>query len=495
MSAGIFPRILAGMAFAVLGTGTTAVASEAEVIRPPRCEGSVAAGTTMPTAADPYPMMAAGWGPEAGKGRMASRWAEDWSGMRATGRAPALKAIAVDAGASLSLSAEIRLRHDRFDNPLQNAGSDFRRSLFRGVFGADLRFDENLRLFGEVASGQVDGGPPAVGANLRNEASLQQLFADLHGGVGTALVGAMVGRQEFADGPRQLISLGDGPNLHRSWNGIRAYWHGSRLRVGAFDLRATALGRGAFDDGIRGSESLQGINASFILGEGAGPNTYLDPFWFHSRKADLRIGNSVGADDRDTFGARLWGRQGRLRHDWTLAVQRGRFDGRKVRAWGLFAVHSFELMDHGWKPRLTAHVDIASAGRADAVAANGFNPLYASSGYLGEGQFLGLGNLLMVAPGIAVKPGATTSLALEAGIARRLDDSVPVLAGGLRAYPGTGDVGGHAIGSLLRAAAAWSPTARTTLSLNIEQLHAGAVLRSAGLASARYVAVGAAWRY
>ena len=494
MSASIHSKILAGMAWAALAAATAA-AGEVRVAPSSRCEGSASAGMAMPTAADPYPLMAAGWGPEAGKGLMASRWAEDWSGMRAAGRAPAFKAMPLAGQASLSLSAELRLRHDQFDNPLQNTGRDFARSLLRGVVGADLRFDETLRLFGEVATGQVGGGPRAVGANFRNEASLQQLFVDVHSDAGPLLVGAMVGRQEFADGPRQLLSLGDGSNLHRSWNGIRGYVHGPRLRVGAFDLRATALERGAFDDGVRSDERLQGINASFILGAGAGPNTYFEPFWYRTGKLDLRIGDSVGADDRDTFGARVWGRLGRLRHDWTLAVQRGRFDGRRVHAWGLFAVQSFELTENGWKPQVTAHVDIASAGRADAAAANGFNPLYASSGYLGEGQFLALSNLLMVAPGFAVKPGPTTSLTLEAGIARRLDESAPVLAGGLRAYPGTGEVGGHAIGSLLRAGATWSPAAHTTLSLNFEQLHAGAVLRSAGLASARYIAVGATWRY
>lgn len=494
MSACSHLRILAGIAFAAM-VASAATAGEVRVIGAPRCEGSANAGTTMPTAADPYPLKAAGWGPEAGRGLMVSRWAEDWSGMRRMGRAPTFKTMPLAGHASLNLSAEIRLRHDQFEKPLQNAGSDYARSLLRGVVGADLRFDGNLRLFGEVATGQVSGGPRSVGANLQNDASLQQLFAEVRGDTGSLLVGAMLGRQEFADGPRQLLSLGDGSNLHRSWNGLRAYMHGPRWRIGAFDLRATALAGGAFDDGVRSSERLHGINASLILGEGGGPNTYLDPFWYHTRKPDLRIGDRVAADDRDTYGVRLWGRHGRLRHDWTLAAQRGRFDGRKVRAWGLFAVHGFELMDHGWKPQLTAHVDIASAGRAGAAVAGGFNPLYASSSYLGEGQFLGLGNLLMVAPGIALKPGATTGLSLEMGYARRLDSAAPALAGGLRPYAGTEQVAGHAIGRIGRLAGSWTPVARTTLFFNVEQLRAGDVLRSAGFGSARYFAVGATYRY
>lgn len=59
------------------------------------------------------------------------------------------------------------------------------------------------------------------------------------------VAGFMAGRQEFADGPRQLISLSDGPNRWTTWTGVRLYAHGSRMRIGAFDFRATRLDRGA----------------------------------------------------------------------------------------------------------------------------------------------------------------------------------------------------------------------------------------------------------
>ena len=50
-------------------------------------------GAATPAPADPYPLMAAGWGPEVGNGLLYSRWAEDWTGMRAAGKAPPLKAM------------------------------------------------------------------------------------------------------------------------------------------------------------------------------------------------------------------------------------------------------------------------------------------------------------------------------------------------------------------------------------------------------------------
>lgn len=156
---------------------------------------------------------------------------------------------------------------------------------------------------------------------------------------------------------------------------------------------------------------------------------------------------------------------------------------RDVNAWGLFAVHSLALSDQGWKPRLTSHVDIASGGGAyGAGTLRNFNQRYASSNYLGEGQFLSLGNLLMIAPGIAVSPTSKTNLSIEYGFARRLREGDAAYAGGMRAYAGTQNVPGHEIGNLLRIVGTWSASEHLTLFMNVEHLAAGDVLRPGAIA-------------
>ncbi len=442
---------------------------------------------TAPRRFEPYPLSAAGWGAEAGNGMFYSRWAEDWTGIRVAGKAPLLKAMSLGGDASLTVSAEVRMRYDSFENGQLIRGNDYQQSLLRSILGADLRINSNLRVFGEIGTGQVDGRRSVAPANFQNDASLQQLFVDARGYVGSTLVGAMVGRQEFADGPRQLISLSDGPNLHRTWNGVRLYAHGQRWRVGAFDLSATRLKDGFFDGEIDDTERLLGFNASFILSSGPEEsNIYLDPFWIRSENAAFRSAGRTGRDDRDTYGARLWGRRGDLRFDWTLARQTGESLGHDVDAWGLFAVQSLSLSDKGWKPRLTAHIDVAS---------NGFNQLYSSSGYLGEGRFLSLSNLLLIAPGISASPTPTTNLSIEYGFARRLAENDAVYAGGMRAYPGTQNVPGHEIGGLLRVAASWSVTEHCTLFLDYERLVVGDVPMRANLPSGSYGYIGATFRF
>src|SRR5690606_40434337 len=118
--------------------------------------------------------------------------------------------------------------------------------------------------------------------------SLQRLFADARTTFRSAVLGVMSGRKEFADGPRQLVGLSDGPNLHRTWNGTRVYLHDENFRIGAFDLRATRMGRGGFDETIDHAERLQGAKASVVVARGAQDrNSYPEQFWLPSQHAAI----------------------------------------------------------------------------------------------------------------------------------------------------------------------------------------------------------------
>jgi hypothetical protein len=210
----------------------------------------------------------------------------------------------------------------------------------------------------------------------------------------------------------------------------------------------------------------------------------------------FRSGGRVGPDGRHTFGARLWGRRGDVAFDWTLARQEGSYMRRDVQAWALFAVQSLALSNAGWRPRLDLRVDVASGGGAHGSGSLAeFNPLYASSAYVGEGQFLGLANVMLVAPGVSVTPSARTRLSIEYGIARRLDATDAARAGGMRAHPGTEAVPGREIGGLLRVAGSRSVGEHLTVFFTHEHLAAGDVLRRARVPSGSYSHVGTTFRY
>lgn len=427
---------------------------------------------------DPFPRAAAGWGPELGGGRMASRWAEP-----------------LPDGTRFAMRAELRLRQVAWHDAPGRAPGDVAQGQLRAVLGADWRPLPALRFYGELASGQVERGRDATPANFQNALSVQQLFVEARGHVGPVLAGVLAGRQEFADGPRQLISLSDGPNLHRSWNGVRGYLHGQRWRIGAFDFRATRLGSGAFDDGINPRETLRGLNAGIAVGDGG--VSFLEPFWFHTTQAAHRVAGRIGADDRDSVGLRWWGRHGAMKFDATLVRQFGRtVGGRRIDAWGLFATQSLALSESGWKPRLTARLDLSSGGGAwGDGAVRTFHPLYASSSHVSEGQLLALGNLVAITPGIVVAPTPRTTLSMEAGHLRRWTSDDAVYATATRPYAGTQDVPGTHVGELLRLGATWTPDPRLSLRLNLEHLHTGSVLRRAGHDSASFAFLDVTLRY
>jgi hypothetical protein len=386
--------------------------------------------------------------------------------------------------ASLSWSGELRLRGDAHRGLPLARGDERREGLLRAVIGADLRFDEHWRVFAEIGTGQVAGERDAAPANQQNDAALQQLFVEARTELAGWTLQATVGRQEFADGPPQLLSVGDGANLHRTWNGVRLAAEAAGYRFGAYDLRATRPGPGTFDEAIDRAERLQGLTASAVLVGAAADAIRCGPFWIHSEDPDFRVGDRQGLDRRDTFGVRGWGRRGRFAFEGTAAGQVGAFEGRDVEAHGLFLAPSLALAEAGWRPRLTAHVDLASGGGSyGAGTVRTFNPLYTSSGYLGEGRFLSLANLLMVAPGFSVSPTENTSWSIEYGFARRLAADDAVYLGGMRAGPGTPDVPGQRIGGLLRVAGRWTPRPGTVFSAGFEHLAAGDVLDRAGLPS------------
>jgi len=409
----------------------------------------------------------------------------------------ALPAAAAEPGdrPGLTLAAEARLRYAAFDDAQLARGNDYRQGQFRGVAGAELRLSPALRFFGEVGTGQVEGRRRAASAGFQNDAALQQLYVDVRGRAGQVLLGAAAGRMEFADAPRQLLSIGDGANLHRTWNGVRLYAQAPGVRFGAFDFRVTRPGRGAFDDGVRSGERLRGANAGLALPLG-GAEVKLDPFWLRTVNPAFRAGDRTGRDRRDTVGARLRVRRGPVAVDWTAARQTGRFLDRPVEAWGLFAMQSVALSAEGWKPRLGLRIDAASGGGTYGTGTvRAFNQLYASSGYLGEGLFLSTSNLLMAAPGLSVAPTPSTTLSAEYGVARRLTEDDAAYAGQMRPHPGTRNVPGHRIGGLLRVAGTWTATEHLTLSVNHERLAAGPVLRRAGRSSGSYSYLSATLRY
>jgi hypothetical protein len=398
-------------------------------------------------------------------------------------------------GLPLNLSGEVRLRYDAYENAGLQRNVDYGQTLFRGIIGAEFRLRPNISVHAEVGTGQVWGKRDTAPPSIQNSASLQKAFLKVIYPAGPAQFSAMIGRQEFAEGPRQLMSVGDGANLHRSWNGIRVQAQNDGARIGAIRFKATRLKRGLLDEITDDAERLNGFYGDLSLNRTATASSRVEAFWMNRRRGARAFREATGHDDTSTFGVKVSGHRARLSYDWTFARQARRQAGSKMSAWGFFASQTLTLSESGWKPRALVRLDVASGAQAGSEKSRGFDQLYSSSAYLGEGRFLSLRNLLLITSGVKVSPTYSTSVTADFGFARRLTTHDAAYAGGMREYAGTRNVGrGHGIGELWRVTASWQAKNNVVIAANIEHFFAGPVLRRAGLAPAGYASVSATYR-
>lgn len=453
-----------------------------------------------------FPEAASGYGAKVGPRFYLARWAEDWSFLRdpskRTGPFDALKFIPLDGDGDvyLTLSNEQRLRHDTITSPGLRAGRDTNAILLRSFVGADLHVGSHFRAFGQLASGVQEGRHfGAVTPVQRNDLLVQQLFAEVKGRVGGIDAGLRVGRQDFQDGPIQLVSIQENPNIHITFDGVRAYATGKRARIGVFDLRYTRLGLDAFDDPTDKSRRFSGVTGSVVLSPAllGGSKLYFDPFFYYLRNRSQRWGAVVTREERRFWGARLWGDIGRINLDVSANHQSGSYGGRDLSAYQVFAAQTLAL----GKPTPTAtrigwRLDYASGGGAFGTGTlrNG-SQLFGTAPYFSYGIFLGPTNFLDVAPTVSFTPLKNVRILTELAFVWRDDARDAVYNGVGNAYAGTQHVAGHDVAQLARLNAVWSATPNLSFTLRTEYLRAGKVLTRAGYADSLFTGVWTTFRF
>ncbi|WP_052772940.1 alginate export family protein [Luteimonas sp. FCS-9] len=490
-------------AFAALALALSCAATAPAWAQSPVADPAAPAATAAasPPAAAGYPLAAQGWGGRTGPQTWMSRWVEDWSPDGAEGRKAGdgddWKYIPLGDGGDtyLSLSTEQRLRMNVVDHPGLRNGASEQQWLYRGFFGADLHLGEHVRLYGELAHGSVEGRNTGEPVSLDNEALVQQAFVDLTGRRGDVETGLRVGRQDFSDGPIQLVSVRENPNLHFTLDGARAWAIGRDMRIDAFEYRYVDEQPGAFDDGTQSRKRFRGAVAGFRL-PGALSGLYLEPFWYGARDDDRRWGARTAREERDFLGVRLWGTRGPMTLDTVAVHQSGDFDGRDIRAYALFSSVRWALSDGGMKPELGFHADLSSGGGAyDGGTLRNASFLFGTSPYFSFAGWFGGTNLIDVAPTFQFAPSANTTVALEWEWLWRHREGDAVYSGTALPYAGTEQVDGSRIGNLLRLNATWRFQPRWSLTTRVEHLFAGPVLEDAGYGDATFLGTWLTFRY
>lgn len=286
--------------------------------------------------------------------------------------------------AQLSFGGEARHRYERNVNPDFGETPEDRDGLFlhRYALYAELRLPAGVRVFGELASALAEAAAERPGPVVVNKLEPQNLFLEVARPLARGITAqARFGRQEVQLGSARLISVRDGPNVRRTFDGVTAELAGDGWRVRGLAVRPRQDRTGVFDDPTDQDVALWGVQAAL-------PQVELLYLGFEDEAALFDQG--AGAETRHSFGARTFGARGPLDWNWEGVVQTGRYDADSIFAWTLAADTGVTFRTAPWRPRLALNTNVASGDR-DPLDPDlqTFNPFFPRGNYFSEASILG----------------------------------------------------------------------------------------------------------
>jgi hypothetical protein len=211
----------------------------------------------------------------------------------------------------LSIGGEERVRYQHEEaGYLRFFNGDNDYTLLRSRVYTDLWFRDIFRVYAEFYDARVSGEDLPPNPTDVNHSDFLNLLAELkifelqdHPGY------VRVGRQELLYGSQRLISPLDWANTRRTFQGVKAYWHGDCWDVDAFWVQPVIVNSTHFDTPDSGREFM-GVWTTYRPRKG----TTLDTYFLHfdnSRPANSAPlggrGGAMGGFSVNTLGSRYAG--------------------------------------------------------------------------------------------------------------------------------------------------------------------------------------------
>ena len=376
---------------------------------------------------------------------------------------------AVAAPVDFEVGATIRLRGESLSGrPFGTPGpGDDTYVLGRSLLNAEARQGDVWTAKIELGWHEQVGRTGGPGPTDKGAPDVRQAWVEL-GIVDGVRVRA--GRQEFALGGSRLVSVRDGPNLRRVFDGALATATQGAWRGQAFVLRPVDDRRGWLDDRTDDGQLLTG---AYLTRQGKA--TGVDLYYLYLDRDAGRFGAVTASERRHSVGVRWFGRQGAVDHDFEAVAQRGRFGQGRIAAWTLA---SDTGVTRG-RVRFGLKANITSGDRDPSDTTLGtFNPLFPNLTYFNDAALLAPQNHIDLHPSLTVTlaPG----LQAFAGVdwfwkTRRADDvyrgpGLPVGAAG----------GSRAVGRQSELNLRWRPGASVEVRLSYVRFDIGPALRAIG---------------
>jgi hypothetical protein len=390
----------------------------------------------------------------------------------------AASAARADDDISVSAGALARLRYEYVRN------SDWGRDepddngyfMSRFMLHAELRVGAYLRTFIELKSGLITGRNGGPRPTDKDELDVNQAFVELS--APPMDMHLRVGRQELAFGSSRLVSVRDGPNVRRPFEGVRAWFRVEEWRADAFVVAPVETDPGVFDDGREEGQWFWGLYVTGPVVDWLS----LDIYYLGLRRREAAFEQGSAGEWRHSLGMRMWGKAAGWDHNTELVYQLGSFGPGTIRAWTAASDTGYTIAGLAGRPRVGLKANVTS-GDDDPQDPDlqTFNPLFPKGSYFGEASLVGPLNHIDLDPSVTLHPMDDLSIQVDGDFFWRES-----LADGLYRSSGSVQVSGAGnsaryVGAQASLTIEWKLNPFLSLTGAYAHFFAGSFLREAGV--------------
>ena len=387
-----------------------------------------------------------------------------------------------DGSVYLSLGGEIRERFEYYSEPffgLRGVAED-EYLLHRLLLSADLHAGDHWRFFLQLGDHLEAGKQAGRSPTDVDEFDVQQGFVDFTIPFDTrSVLRLRAGRQEMTYGSGRLVSVREGANIRRSFDGARLTFTAGESTLDAFAVRTVNLKVGALNDDPNWLENFCGIYG--VLPFRALPDGHADLYYLGLERDDAVFQQGVANEHRNTFGTRLWGRPGAWDYNYEAAIQTGSFGNADILAWTVATDTGYTFRALPFRPRIGLKADIASGdGNPNDDRLTTFNPLFPKQPYFSEASLIAPANLIDLHPSLAFELTENLGFAVDVNWfwKQRTEDAIYAPPG--RPLPGTAQSSARYIGSQVNAELEWRLHRNLSMTFYYSHFFAGPAVTEAG---------------
>jgi hypothetical protein len=367
------------------------------------------------------------------------RWNENYSHLvdkRGNSWYDQLKYTPLGKDAYISFGGTLRHRLNMYDN--DNFGlrgvADGHLLLNRALLHADVHLGDYVRTFIELGAHQADGYDLTSGPFDEDDADVTQAFVDLRLDQSTL----RLGRQEMGLGSARLLSVRDGPNVRRSFDGIRFDTSIADSHLRLFILSEVEVDEGAFDNDTNDDQTLWGVYNTSDFGF-----TEVDTYYLGLYRGGATYHQGQANETRHSLGTRIFGSKNNWDWNYEFVYQFGDFGDANINAWTVASITGYSFNDTMWSPRLSLSANIASGDDDENDDdLNTFNPLLPNLAYFEEAAVFSPQNFYNVEPEVTIYPTDKLSISADWNFFWRLEDNDAVYVRGSGALSGTAGASG-----------------------------------------------------